>query len=138
MPVARELDNGYIWMLLLGNYGLAALLTGDVDAARHAFRDELALCRDLVVPPMAAEGLRGLAAVAAVGGDVQRAARLVGAAATHRYGDPGHPVDARLDAAFFDGARARCGGDAWDAAAREGAGLSFEDAVADALEEQLA
>ena len=68
--------------------GLAALLTGDTDAARDAFREELRLCRELVVLPYASEGLRGLAAVAAVRGDLHRAARLVGAAAAHRYGQP--------------------------------------------------
>jgi predicted ATPase len=135
MPVALELDNGYIWMLVLGNFGLAALLTGDADVARDAFRHELTLCRELVVRPMASEGLRGLAAVAAIRGDVHRAARLVGAAAAHQHGDLGYPVDARLDAAFFELARAHCGDDAWDAAAREGAGLSFDDAIAHALEE---
>jgi hypothetical protein len=34
-------------MLLQGNLGLAELLTGDTDAARHAFREELRLCREL-------------------------------------------------------------------------------------------
>ena len=32
-------------MILCGNIGLAALLTGDTDAARAAFREELELCR---------------------------------------------------------------------------------------------
>ena len=71
-------------MLVHGNFGLAALLTGDTDAARDAFREELALCRELVVRPFATEGLLGLAGVAAVRGDIDRAARLVGAAAAHR------------------------------------------------------
>ena len=84
IPIARELDNPYTWMMLRGNFGLAALLTGDTDAARGAFREELELCRELVVRPFASEGLLGLAAVAAVDGDADRAARLAGAAAAHR------------------------------------------------------
>jgi predicted ATPase/DNA-binding SARP family transcriptional activator len=132
--IARELDHPFTWMVVYGNVGLVALLTGDTDAAWDGFREELTLCRELVARPFVAEGLRGLAGVAAVRGDVPRAARLVGAAAAHRYGEPDDPVFARLDAAFFEPARARCGTDAWDAAARDGSKLSFEDAIAYALE----
>ena len=134
-PTARGLGNPSLWMLLRGNFGLAALLTGDTDAARHAFREELTLSRDLVVLPFASEGLAGLAAVSAVQGDDDRAARLVGAAAEHRYGQPNDPVDARLDGTFFEPARTRHGADAWDAAAREGSALGFEDAIAYALQD---
>ena len=122
-------------MINSGNLGLAALLTGETDTASHAFREELTLCRDMVVRPVAFEGLRGLAAVAVVDGDDERAATLVGAADAHRYDRPEDPVEARLDATFFEPARARCGTDAWNAAAREGGALSFEDAIAYALEE---
>ena len=122
-------------MINSGNLGLAALLTGETDTASHAFREELTLCRDMVVRPVAFEGLRGLAAVAVVHGDDERAATLVGAADAHRYDQPEDPVEARLDATFFEPARTRCGTDAWNAAAREGSALSFEDAIAYALEE---
>ena len=60
---------GYVRMINSGNLGLAALLTGETDAASHAFREELRLCRDMVVRPVVFEGLRGLAAVAVVDGD---------------------------------------------------------------------
>jgi predicted ATPase/class 3 adenylate cyclase len=138
IPIARELDNPYTWMMLRGNFGLAALLTGDTDAARGAFCEELELCRELVVRPFASEGLLGLAAVAAIDGDADRAARLAGAAAAHLYGQPHEVMRARIDAAFLDAARARCGVDAWDAAAREGAALSFGDAISYALGERRA
>jgi predicted ATPase/class 3 adenylate cyclase len=134
IPVARDLGDPFVWAILQGNLGLAALLASDTDAAQHAFSEELTLCRELGVRPVVSEGLRGLAAVAAVRGDAHRAARLVGAAAAHSYGQPHEPIDARLDAAFFDVARTRSA-DAWDAAAREGAKLSFEDAIAYALDE---
>jgi predicted ATPase/DNA-binding SARP family transcriptional activator len=135
IPITRELDNPYLWMLLRGNVGLAALLTGDTDAAAEAFRDELALCRELVAVPFASEGLYGLAAVAAVRDDVDRAARLAGAAAAHRYGYAEDAVDARLRANFFEPARKRSPDDAWDAAVREGGALSFKDAIAYSLDE---
>ena len=86
--------------------------SGDTEAARRrSVRTEL--CRELVVLPVAAEGMAGLAAVAAIRDDRERAARLVGAAAAHRYdtGGPGRrpartpPFSNPLDA----------GADAWDA-----------------------
>ena len=96
-PPTRALSDPFVWMLLRGNLGLAALFTGETDAARQGFREELTLCRDLVVLfPFAIEGLAGLAAVSAIHGDDDRAARLVGAAAEHRYGQPEDPVAARL------------------------------------------
>jgi predicted ATPase/class 3 adenylate cyclase len=137
-PIARALDSRFVRMINSGNLGLAALLTGDTDAASHAFREELRLCRELVIRPVAFEGLRGLAAVAVVHGDAKRAAALVGAADAHRYDKTEDPVEARLDARFFESARTRCGTDAWDAAGRQGSLFSFEDAIAYALEEPRA
>ena len=101
LAIARELDHPFTSMFVHGNFGLAALLTGDTDAAAHAFREELRLCRELVARPFATEGLLGLAGVAVVRGDVDRAARLVGAAEALRS-EPGDAVHARLDATFFE------------------------------------
>jgi hypothetical protein len=135
-PATRDLDNRYQWMLLRGNAGLAALFSGDADVARDAFREELELCREMAVLPVASEGLRGLAAVAAVRGELERAAWLCGAAGAQRYGQAHDPVDDRLGTTFVDPARARLGTEAWDAAVRRGAATSFEDAIAVALEER--
>jgi predicted ATPase/DNA-binding SARP family transcriptional activator len=137
-PITRDGDNPGAWMILRGNTGLAALLTGDTDAARDAFREELELCRQLVALPFASEGLLGLAAVAVVEGDLSHAARLCGAAAAHGYGQQQDDVEARLEVAFFTPARTRQGADAWDSTAREGAQLSFADAIAYALDQQRA
>jgi hypothetical protein len=133
--IERVLDSRFVRMMNSGNRGLAALLTGGTDTAAHAFREELELCRDMVVLPVLFEGLRGLGAVAAAQGDDKRAARLLGAAEAHRNDIPEDRVEARLDETFFEPARARCGADAWNAAAREGSALSFENAIAYALEE---
>jgi hypothetical protein len=80
---AAAADDASTQMFIRGNAGLAALLTGDTDTAQDAFRAELKLCRELVVPAFAAKGLLGLGAIAADRGDFQRAARLVGAATAH-------------------------------------------------------
>ena len=136
-PIVRDRDSPRSWMILCGNTGLAALLTGDTDAARAAFREELELCRELVALPIACEGLLGLAAVAVVDADLSHAARLRGAAAAHGY-EQQDDVEARLEAAFFATARTRHGADAWDTTVREGAQLSFENAIAYALNQPRA
>jgi hypothetical protein len=133
IPLTRELGDRYQWMNLEWQAGLAALFTGDVEGARDAFHDELAVCRDLVVLPAAGLGLIGLAAVAAARDEPGRAARLAGAAATHRYGEPEDAVGGRLQATFLDPVRARLGAEARDSAVRDGATLTFDDAIAYAL-----
>jgi predicted ATPase/DNA-binding SARP family transcriptional activator len=139
-PIVREVDNPGIWMFrsVSGITGLAALLTGDTVAARDAFREELELCRRHIALPIASEALLGLAAVAVVDGDLSYAARLRGAAAAHGYDQQQDEVPARLDGAFLAPARRRHGADAWDTAVREGAQLSFEDAITYALDQPRA
>lgn len=78
IPMVSGLDDRFVWMIVCGNRGLAALFIGDPEVARDAFREELELCRELVVRPIAAEGLLGLAALAAACDDPLRAARLRG------------------------------------------------------------
>ncbi|HVI17646.1 MAG TPA: hypothetical protein VM712_04680, partial [Gaiellales bacterium] len=119
----------YLWMLLRGQMGAAALFTGDTQGAQDAFREELALCRELVVLPAASLGLAGLAAVAVLHGDLARAARLCGAAAAHHYGQPHGPVQGRLRARYLEPARTGFGPDTWDAAVRAGSALSFKQAI---------
>jgi hypothetical protein len=135
MPLVRELDSPYLEMLARGSFGLAAVLRGDTEAARHAFREQLEVSQQLSVLPTAFKAVLGLAAVAAACDDLDRAARLAGAAAAHRYDQPFDAVETRVDAAFFQPARRRYGPDAWDAAHREGAALEVNDAIAYALDE---
>ena len=133
-PIARGLDGRYEEMINSGNLGLAALLTGETDAASHAFREELRLCRDLVVRPVVFEGALGLAALAALHGDDERAATLVGASTAHRYDKATDPIEVRLEETFFEPARTRCGTRDWDAAVAQGKHPQFEDAIAYALQ----
>jgi hypothetical protein len=135
MPLLHEIGHPFPSMLLRGTMGMAALLSGDVEAAGRAFREQLEQCRELVVLPAASRALAGLAAVAAARDDLDSAARLSGAAVAHRYDKPYDAADTRLEATFLQPARKRHGAMAWDAAVREGAALSFEDAIAYALDE---
>jgi non-specific serine/threonine protein kinase len=134
-PLVRQLNQPYLWASLLQKAGLAALFTGDTDAARRAFREQLAICRELVILPAATRTLAGLAAIATVQDDFDRAARLTGAANAHRYGERKDAVDARLHMTFAEPARIRLGPEAWDAAVRAGAALGFQDAISYALNE---
>jgi predicted ATPase len=136
VPLLRQIDQPYHWMLMRGNVGVAAVLARDTEAARDAFREALTLSREFVVPPVASHALIGLAAVAALDNELERAARLAGAAAAHRCGESDDTAGAsRLGAAILEPARNRFGADAWDAAFRVGATLSLDEAVATALDE---
>jgi hypothetical protein len=55
-----------------------------------------------------------------------------------RLSSSADPVETWLDETYFEPARTRCGTRAWDAAVRDGNTLSFEDAIAYALEEPRA
>jgi hypothetical protein len=134
-PAVRALDEPYSWAMVCGNFGLAALLTEDADAASDAFREQLRLCAEMRVLPLASEGMLGLAAVSASRGDDDRAARLLGAASAHSYGQQQDAIRTRLDREFFEFARKRLGAHEWDAAVAEGAKLGFDDAIAFALGE---
>jgi 3-oxoacyl-ACP reductase-like protein len=134
--LTRDVDDGSTRMFVQGNLGLAALLNGKINAAQAALREELTLCHELVTPLYAAEALLGLAAVAAHHGQLDRAARLIGAARAQANDEVQTELEGQLEAPFFATARARCGSDAWASARRDGLALSFEDAVSLGLEDE--
>jgi predicted ATPase/DNA-binding SARP family transcriptional activator len=130
--LARELGDQMMLCAVSGTAGLAALFTGAIDDARAAFDEQLQICRDLVVPWIASEGLAGLSAIASRGGDLDRAARLLGAAtASGPIGDA--DVIAQLERGFFAPARERHGHRQWTEGCAAGAELGFEDAIELAL-----
>jgi predicted ATPase/DNA-binding SARP family transcriptional activator/class 3 adenylate cyclase len=133
IPITRELGDPILLILLRGNMGLEALLSGDLDRARVAFADQLRLCREHVIPHLAAEGLSGIAVIAACQGNPERAARLLGAAtAITPVGDA--DVSQQLERRFFAAAREQIGTAHWAAAEEEGGRLSLEEALDEALE----
>ena len=132
LPLARELGEPMPLSIVYGNMGLEGLFNDDLDRARPAFEAQLRLCRELVVHYWAGEGLAGLAAVATRRGDLDRAARLLGAAAAAGpVGDAA--VDAQLEDRFFASAREQFGKRRWSEVQAAGAEMSFEEAVAFAL-----
>jgi len=131
LPLARELGDPLLLAFVWGNVGIAALFTGDLDRAHSAFDEQLRLCRKHVLW-VGAEGLTGLAAIAARRGDPDRAARLQGAA-TARGMCTDTDVAAELEEHFFAPARARHDTRRWSEAQAAGAEMSFEQAIAFAV-----
>jgi len=116
-----------------GNRGLAALFLGRYDAAADAFRAELSHDDGFYT---VAEGLFGLAAVAAAAHDYERAALLAGAAAAtagEAVWRPNAPALARVEERFLAPARASCPAAAWRHAEQRGRALSVRDVVSAAL-----
>jgi hypothetical protein len=132
VPLARDFGDPLLLAFVFGNAGLTALFTDDLDRARVAFDHQLRLCRDHVWPEHAAEGLAGLAAAATRGADLNRAARLLGAAsALGLIGDA--DVTDQLEEHFFGPARAKHGAQRWNEAVSAGAEMTLEQAIAFAL-----
>ena len=128
IPLAGELGDHVELILVSGTVGLHALFTEDLQRAQTAFEEQLRLCLDHSAKPLAAEGLLGLAAIAACGAQGERAARLLGAAtAAGPLGDP--EVVRQLEERFLAPARSGYGEQRWDEARAVGARLTFEQAI---------
>lgn len=121
-------------MWVFGNLGLASLFTADLERAGAHFGTQLRLSREHAVHWMAAEGIVGLAAIASRQAELERAARLLGAAESlaNVLTDV---VGVRLEEEFFSPARERLGETRWRAAHADGARLDFDEAVRLALDE---
>ena len=109
--------------------GLQALFTDDLDRAQAAIRGAgSGFAASTPSEPLAAQGLLGLAAVAACRAQGERAARLLGAATvTGPLGDP--EVVEQLEEQFLAPARSGYGEQRWDEAHAAGARLTFEQAI---------
>jgi hypothetical protein len=122
----------------LGYLGLAALLDDDPERARALFRQSLTAFRDLAEPAGMAEGLAGLAAVAAAAGQPSAAATLGGAADRLRQTVAARelPLERRIAAQYLGAAADQLGRCAWDEAWRRGAALPTGAAIAQALDDR--
>ena len=128
-PLSRE--------FILVNIGYVTLLTGDTDAAERAFRELVALGGEHAATRAACDGLFGLAAIAALSGDDERCARLVGAVTSHRASVPPDEVESRVADEIVEPARARHGARAWDVAVRSGGTMDLDEAITYALHKPL-
>jgi hypothetical protein len=116
--------------------GQVALDDGDAEHARPLFLESLSVYRSFGWVPGVAACLEGLAHVAVMQGQPQRAARLLGAAAAQRrlLDTPLlRPERERVERAAAE-TRAALADDAFAAAWSAGESLSLEQAVAEAME----
>jgi predicted ATPase/DNA-binding SARP family transcriptional activator len=137
LQAAAKTKDQRITMVALGNVGLARLFSGDLEDGRVAFGGQLQLCAQHAFRDGAGEGLAGLAALAAAQGRHEVAATLRGAARALGYPPPGFDkrIDDRLERDYLAAARTRYGDTAWRHAEIGGAELSFQQAIAYALEQ---
>jgi tetratricopeptide (TPR) repeat protein len=136
LAACREIDFKRIACSALNNLGKVALHQGNWVSAYALFRESLTMKRDFGDRDGSTWSLEGLAGVAAAQGQAERAARLFGAAEAVReaIGAPA-PVPERVD---YEGSkvavRAALGEEAFAAAWAAGRALTWEQAVALALE----
>ena len=117
----------------LDNLAWAALVRGDHERARALHEETLALCRELGDRLIGSESMEGLACAAAARGEAERSARLFGAAEALGYQQA--PAERALREPYLAAARSMLEEAAWEAAWAEGRAMTFEEAVAYALEE---
>jgi tetratricopeptide (TPR) repeat protein len=116
----------------LDNLAWAALVRGDHERARALHEETLALCRELGDRLIGSESMEGLACAAAARGEAERSARLFGAAEALGYQQA--PAERALREPYLAAARSMLEKAAWEAAWAEGRAMTFEEAVAYALE----
>lgn len=119
----------------LGYLGMAALIADDTVRARLLFVESLRAFHRLAEPGGTAEGLSGLAAIAAAVGEPTKAALLAGAADGLRlaYGGRELPLDRRTSERYLALARKELGPVDFDAAVARGRALPLEKMLEVAL-----
>jgi hypothetical protein len=124
---------------LLHNQAYVALHAGDRARARGLFAESLALQRMVGNRAGVAEGLYGLAAVAAVQQQPQRAARLFGAAAViaETSAMPAWSVEAAERARYIALAQAQVTTAEWDDLCTIGAQLPLDLIVMEAMAKEM-
>jgi predicted ATPase/class 3 adenylate cyclase len=120
------------------NLGWAALARGDHKRAKTLHEENLLLCRELGAKLIASESLEGLACVAAATGEVERVAKLFGAAQTQReaVGYLHAPRDHALLEPYLAAARSQLDEASWQEAWARGRAMTPEEAISYALEEE--
>jgi tetratricopeptide (TPR) repeat protein len=125
--------------IALDNLGWAALIRGDHQKAEALHEESLVLCRELGDKLIGLESIEGFACAAGAGGAAERAARLLGAAEALREA-AGYQQATRarsLREPYLAAARSQIDETAWTTAWEEGRSMTFEKAVAYALQHKI-
>ncbi|HEX2739398.1 MAG TPA: tetratricopeptide repeat protein [Rubrobacter sp.] len=132
----RKRSRRGLLQIALDNLGWAALVRGDHQEAEVLHEESLVLCRELGDKLNGSESMEGLACAAGAEGQAGRAARLFGAAEALREA-AGYKQATRarsLREPYLTAARSRVNETDWAKAWEEGRSMTFEDAIAYALE----
>jgi tetratricopeptide (TPR) repeat protein len=139
LSLSRRTGDRFAANISLNLLAQAAWASGEHRQADRYLREALATAHEMRDRIDAAYCMQGLAAVAGERGEQQRAARMLGAAEAllETSGTPFRVVDDRsLYQRAVSGAREQLGERAWRAAWNEGRAMTFDEAVAYALEEE--
>jgi predicted ATPase/class 3 adenylate cyclase len=120
---------------LLDNMAFTSLLAGDSSRARELYASELEVGSRHGIYGLKGFMLAGIGALAVSQDELERGARLLGAARTFGYPPVSEMVLVEwLERDFYDRGRASLGDDAWREAERIGASLSHDEVIAHARE----
>jgi predicted ATPase/DNA-binding CsgD family transcriptional regulator len=140
VELARERRRGFMGLLSrpLDNLGWAALLGGELGRARAQFGENLVLSQELGDKGTLLMSLEGLACVAGVEGEAERAARLFGAAESLQEAIDYRlvPQERALLEPYRSSVRSRLGAATWEEAVAEGGAMGLDRALAYALSEE--
>ena len=122
----------------LYNLGWMALLQDDLGRAADLYRESLSLAWDTGMNPLVEMALEGSACLAGAKGEVERAARLWGAAqALHETKSIPRDIDFLAEAdARISAVRSGMAEEVWEEAWRRGRAMRLDEAVSNALEEE--
>jgi predicted ATPase/class 3 adenylate cyclase len=135
LTLARELRNVLVECAALANLALVALLAGDAEEAARFAAESLGLCRDVGDKRTTVECLHAFAGVAAAQGEPHRSVVLSGAA-ERLHADikaPPSPAEAAVSESFAPVARAVLDEAAFEAAWKQGYGMTLDEAFVYAL-----
>jgi tetratricopeptide (TPR) repeat protein len=136
MELYRTRGRKSLLQAALDNLGWSALIEGDHQRSEALFVESLVLCKDLGDKLVGSESIEGLACASGVGGEAERAARLFGAAEALLEA-AGYQLGTRarsLREPYLTATRSRVGEAAWPTAWERGRSMTFEDAIAYALQ----
>jgi predicted ATPase/class 3 adenylate cyclase/DNA-binding XRE family transcriptional regulator len=139
LALARQVGDAHCATINLMQLGQVARRQGDPSRARAVLGEALHLAREVGDPRLFAETIEYVADLAAEAGQGERAARLLGAATKVRepIGFPQVPVDWAETETLVAPVRAALGEKAWAAAFEAGTTLSLDEAIAEALGEDV-
>jgi len=135
----RKRRRGSLLQAALDNLGWSALIERDHQRSEDLFVESLVLSKDLGDKLVGSESIEGLACASGVGGEPERAASLFGAAEALREA-AGYQQATRahsLREPYLTDARSRVGEAAWTTAWEKGRSMTFEAAIAYALQEDI-